>query len=86
MKNVANPYPDFFFKQKLVSKRYERMKAILLDRGYRTIQDFANDLGTSRSYVSLVMHCHTEPTPAMKITIAAKLKTDSRIIFPEVTE
>jgi transcriptional regulator with XRE-family HTH domain len=83
MKNISNPTPDFFLKQNSVTNRYVRIKSIMLDRGHRTIQDFANELGVSRSLISLIMHSHKEPSPTMKLQMAKALNVDSRIIFPD---
>ena len=63
-----------------------KLISLIQDRGYRTISDFADALGVSRSLISQIVHYLREPTTAMKLAIAKKLDTDSRIIFPEEKE
>lgn len=59
-----------------------RLLALILDRGFKTIQSFADEMSVSRSLISQIIHYHKEPSEEMKIMIAKKLETDSRVIFP----
>ena len=82
-----------FFKEDSVNECFNTtpktnkvLLSFMLNAGYKTVTDFAFELGVSRSRLSQIIHRHIPPDDKMKVLIAKALKTDSRIIFPEGQE
>lgn len=57
--------------------------SFMLHAGYKTISSFALDIGVDRSRLSQIIHNKIPADDKMKILIAKKLNTDSRILFAE---
>ena len=77
-----------FFTHEGVSFRYEitpqtnvKLFTLIFDRGYKSLQHFADELGVSRPAVSHILHRHEKPGLGLALKIAKLLKTDSRVIF-----
>lgn len=80
MNQSETPKEDFFCSNP-VKNRYITIKTLMLDRGFKNIQDLASELGISRPLLSRIMHNHIQPTTALKLRIAKILKSDTCLIF-----
>jgi DNA-binding XRE family transcriptional regulator len=60
---------------------YNRFKALLLDRQICQ-SELASLIGVDKAYVSRMVHGIYNPPNDMKIKVAVKLGTDSRVIWP----
>jgi len=74
--------PDLFLMPNSVTSRYQRIKTLLLDRGYDSIASFAEDCGVSRSMMSMILHGHKNPALPLRLKMANVLKCDSSLLFP----
>ena len=90
MGSQSNTSNEVFFKEDSVKecfnvtpKTNQVLLGFMLHQGFKTVTDFAYELGISRSRLSQIIHRHIPPDDKMKVLIAKALKTDSRIIFPE---
>lgn len=65
----------------ITSRTNQILLAFMMDKGYRTVTAFANEIGLSRSRLSQIIHGHIAPNDELKVKIAKKLGTDSLVIF-----
>ena len=71
-----------FYKNGCLKVTNKVLQALIDEKGYRTITQFAEKLGLTRQYISSILHGHLEAPEDLKIKIAKALEVDSRTIFP----